>query len=44
MPAYILVDITINDPQAYERHAAAKALRQSCTTTGMLLVEGFPGG
>ena len=98
MPAYILVDITINDPQTYERYklltpasiaayhgkylvrggrtevlegdwepsrlvilefpgveeakawwdseeyAAAKALRQSCTTTEMLLVEGFPGG
>ena len=98
MPAYILVDITINDPQTYERYklltpasiaayhgrylvrggrtevlegdwepsrlvilefpgveeakawwdseeyAAAKALRQSCATTEMLLVEGFPGG
>lgn len=97
MAAYILVDITINDPQTYERYkllapasiaayrgkylvrggrteilegdwqpsrlvilefpgvedakawwdseeyAAAKALRQSCTTTDMLLVEGFPG-
>jgi uncharacterized protein (DUF1330 family) len=27
-----------------EEYAAAKALRQSCTTTDMLLVEGFPGG
>jgi len=98
MAAYILVDITINDPQTYERYkllapasiaayhgkylvrggrtevlegewepsrlvilefpgveeakawweseeyGAAKALRQSCTTTDMLLVEGFPGG
>ena len=98
MPAYILVDITINDPQTYERYkllapasiaayhgkylvrggrtevlegdwepsrlvilefpgveeakgwweseeyAAAKALRQSCAATEMLLVEGFPGG
>ena len=98
MPAYILVDITINDPQTYERYklltpasiaayhgkylvrggrtevlegdwepsrlvilefpgveeakawwdseeyAAAKGLRQSCATTEMLLVEGFPGG
>ena len=97
MAAYILVDITINDPQTYERYkllapasiaayhgkylvrggrtevlegewepsrlvilefpgmeeakawweseeyAAAKALRQSCATTEMLLVEGFPG-
>jgi uncharacterized protein (DUF1330 family) len=97
MAAYILVDITINDPQTYERYkllapasiaayqgkylvrggrteilegewqpsrlvilefpgveaarawweseeyAAAKTLRQSCTTTDMLLVEGFPG-
>jgi uncharacterized protein (DUF1330 family) len=98
MAAYILVDITINDPQTYERYkllapasiaayhgrylvrggrtevlegdwepsrlvilefpgvedakawweseeyAAAKALRQSCAATEMLLVEGFPGG
>lgn len=98
MSAYILVDITINDPQTYERYklltpasiaayhgkylvrggrtevlegdwepsrlvilefpgveeakawweseeyAAAKALRQSCAATEMLLVEGFPGG
>jgi len=97
MAAYILVDITINDPQTYERYklltpasiaayhgrylvrggrtevlegdwepsrlvilefpgveeakawwdseeyAAAKALRQSCAATEMLLVEGFPG-
>lgn len=97
MAAYILVDITINDPQTYERYkllapasiaayggkylvrggrteilegdwqpsrlvilefpgvedakawweseeyAAAKELRQSCTATDMLLVEGFPG-
>jgi len=98
MAAYILVDLTINDPQTYERYkllapasiaayhgkylvrggrtevlegdwepsrlvilkfpgveqakawwdseeyAAAKALRQSCAATEMLLVEGFPGG
>ena len=98
MAAYILVDITINDPQTYERYkllapasiaayhgkylvrggrtevlegdwepsrlvilefpgveeakawfdseeyAAAKALRQSCAATEMLLGEGFPGG
>ena len=98
MAAYILVDITINDSQTYERYkllapasiaayhgkylvrggrtevlegdwepsrlvilefpgveeakawfdseeyAAAKALRQSCAATEMLLVEGFPGG
>lgn len=97
MAAYVLVDITINDPQTYERYkllapasisahrgkylvrggrtevlegdwepsrlvilefpsvedarawwaseeyAAAKALRQSCSATEMLLVEGFPG-
>jgi uncharacterized protein (DUF1330 family) len=97
MAAYILLDITINDPQTYERYkllapasiaayhgrylvrggrtevlegdwepnrlvilefpgveeakawreseeyAAAKALRQSCAATEMLLVEGFPG-
>jgi uncharacterized protein (DUF1330 family) len=97
MAAYILVDLTINDPQTYERYkllapasiaayhgrylvrggrtevlegdwepsrlvilefpgveeakawwdseeyAAAKALRQSCAATEMLLVEGFPG-
>ena len=98
MAAYILVDITINDPQTYERYkllapasiaayhgkylvrggrtevlegdwepsrlvilefpgveeakawfdseeyAAAKALRQSCAATELLLGEGFPGG
>ena len=27
-----------------EEYAAAKALRQSCAATEMLLVEGFPGG
>ena len=97
MAAYIVVDISINDPQTYERYkllappsiaayqgkylvrggrtdllegewqparlvilefpsmevakawweseeyAAAKALRQSCADTEMLLVEGFPG-
>ena len=97
MPAYVVVDITINDPQTYERYkllappsiaayqgkylvrggrtellegewvpsrlvilefptmegakawweseeyAAAKALRQACAATEMLLVEGFPG-
>ena len=98
MAAYILVELTLNDPQTYERYkllapasiaayhgkylvrggrtevlegdwepsrlvilefpgveeakawfdseeyAAAKALRQSCAATEMLLVEGFPGG
>ena len=97
MPAYIVVDITVNDPQTYERYkllappsiaayqgkylvrggrterlegewdptrlvilefpstdaakawweseeyGAAKALRQACANTEMLLVEGFPG-
>jgi len=97
MPAYVVVDISVNDPQTYERYkllapasiaahhgkylvrggrtellegewqptrlvileipsiedarawwdseeyAAAKALRQSCADTEMLLVEGFPG-
>ena len=97
MPAYVVVDITVNDAQTYERYkllappsiaahhgryigrggrtetlegewqpsrlvilefptvddarawwdseeySAAKALRQSCAATEMLLIEGFPG-
>jgi len=97
MPAYVVIDITVNDPHTYERYkllappsiaayhgkylvrggrteilegewqpsrlvilefptlqeakawwdseeySAAKALRQACTGTEMLLIEGFPG-
>ena len=97
MPAYVVVDISVNDAQTYERYkllvhrrsrrtaadtssvegrtetlegewqpsrlvilefptvddarawweseeySAAKALRQSCAATEMLLIEGFPG-
>lgn len=54
MPAYIAVDITVEDPPTYERYKTlappsiakyggrydAKALRQSCARTDMVLLDG----
>ena len=37
---------TVDDAKAWwdsEEYSAAKALRQSCAATEMLLIEGFPG-
>jgi uncharacterized protein (DUF1330 family) len=59
MPAYVVLNVTVREPEAYDRYkqlaarsvavyggrylVPAKALRQSCADTDMVLVEGVAG-
>jgi uncharacterized protein (DUF1330 family) len=46
MPAYVVVQITVEDPVRYAEYvsmALAKALRQQSASTEMLLIEGLAG-
>ena len=39
MSAFVIADITVNDPERYEEYSEARALRHKTASSNMIVVE-----